>query len=536
MDLILYNGKGYTMDDTNPLIEAIAIKGNKIQAVGTNNKILLQSTENTVLINLNGHCFIPGFNDSHLHLYGTGVFLSQVNLLEVDSILKIKSIIRKYIDDNKEQAWIIGRGWNQDYFTDEVRYLTRSDLDEVDSNIPIVMKRACGHMLTANSKAIELAGITKHTKITGGSIDFEKGIFTENAIELIMNAIPEANIEQVKDILVRGMKYANSYGITSLQTDDLDFSKELDKQIVLQAYLQLQKEFRLSCRIYEQVLLPDIDKLKTFIENGYHTGVGDEFFKIGPLKLLADGSLGARTAALSIPYHDEPTTKGLLIYSNQELKEIITYAHQMNMQIAVHCIGDAAMNQVIDIYEKVIRDHPRDHRHGIVHCQIMTEEIHQRFAANNLIAYIQPIFLHYDHRIVEERVGSKLAKSSYAFKSLLKQKVKIAIGTDSPIELINPFNNIYTAVSRKNLQHQPSIGWFPEESLTIDEALKAYTIGSSYASFTEDVKGKLAEGYLADIVILSQDLYNIPADQILSTEALMTIVDGRVVYEKDFDF
>lgn len=535
MDLILYNGRGYTMDEGNPIIEAIAINGNKIVAVGSSKKILLMSTDKTVLINLNNHAFMPGFNDSHLHLYGTGIGLSQVNLLEVDSIKKIKTLISKYIDENKHQEWIIGRGWNQDYFTDELRFLSRRDLDEVSINIPIVMKRACGHVITANSKAIELARIDINTIIDDGSIDLDNGVFTENAIELIMNAIPEPRIEQIKEVLVKGMKLANSFGITSLQTDDLDFNKNINEQIVLQAYLELQSEHRLSCRIYEQSLLPKLDNVKAFYQAGYKTGVGDEFFKIGPLKLLADGSLGARTAALSKPYNDEPKTNGILIYSKQELKEIINYAHQIKMQIAVHCIGDAAIKQVMDIYEEVLFEYPQDnHRHGIVHCQIMTPEIHQSFARNKVIAYIQPIFIHYDHLIVEKRVG-KLAQTSYAFKSLLNNYVNIAIGTDSPIESINPFNNIYTAVTRKSLQKQPINGWFPEEALTIDEVLKAYTIGSSYASFSEDIKGKLAEGYLADIVILSKDLYNIPVDEILDTEALMTIVDGRVVYDKNFD-
>ena len=531
MDLILYNGIGYTMDENNPLVHAMAIVGNKIAAVGSNIEILKLKSKNTILINLHNNCFIPGLNDSHLHLYGTGKFLSQVNLLEIASISAVKQKVSDFLH-NTDDEWILGRGWNQDYFIDEARYINRSDLDEISTERPIVLTRACGHVITVNSKAIKLAGVDENTRVFEGTIDLEKGIFTENAINLITHAIPNPSITKVKEILLKAMKYANSFGITSLQTDDFTQGEALDKQTVLQAYLELQKEQLLTCRIYEQSLLPKINNLQEFIEAGYKTGIGDDFFKIGPLKLIADGSLGARTAALKKPYADDKNTMGILIYEKDELKDIISYAHNQGMQIAVHCIGDDAMEQVLDIYEEVLKANPRDnHRHGIVHCQIMNENLHQRFAFNNIIAYIQPIFIHYDHLIVEKRVGYELAKTSYAFQSLLKNGVKIAMGTDSPIELINPFNNIYCAVTRKSLNNTPQNGWLLEESLSIQEALFSYTVGSAYASFEETLK----RGYLADVAIIDKDIFNIPHDEIPSINVLMTIVDGRVVYERDFD-
>lgn len=536
MDLILYNGIGYTMDKLNPIIEAIAIKGNIIKSAGMNEDILALKNEETILIDLHKASFIPGFNDSHLHLYGTGKFLSQLNLLETTTLREVKNKINDYIKKNKNLKYYLGRGWNQDYFTDTNEYLTRNELDIISKKVPIVMTRACGHVLTANSKAIELAGITEDTKVEDGTIDLNRGVFTENALELIYNSIPEPTIEQVKEMLVKGMEHANSFGITSLQTDDLTQGGDIHRQLTLQAYLELQEEGKLTCRIYEQSLLPKIKFIDEFIDAGFNTGIGDDFFKIGPLKLLADGSLGARTAALKQPYADDQSTSGMYIYETEYLREIISFAHQKGMQIAVHCIGDGALEQVMGIYEDVLIKHPReDHRHGIVHCQIMNEDLQNRFAKNNIIAYIQPIFIHYDHKIVRSRVGEDLEKTSYAFKSLLDKGVNIAIGTDSPIELLNPFNNIYTAVTRKSLNFQPENGWLPNEALSIDEAIHGYTIGSAYASFDENVKGILKEGYLADITVLSKDLYNITEEEILNTEALLTIVDGRVVYEKDWD-
>ncbi|HEY8444670.1 MAG TPA: amidohydrolase [Bacilli bacterium] len=519
MELILFNGKIHTLDTKKEVYEAIAIDKELIIKVGKNEDILPLKTKNTTLIDLQGKTVIPGFNDSHMHLYSTGKNLQRVNLLGVNSIEEVKAKVKDFINNNSLLKFIKGRGWNQDYFQDEARFLTKDDLDEISKDYPILLLRACGHIGVVNSKALEL--IDANVNIDGGYVDYEKGILYENALSLLED---DESIDDIKETLQKAIVYANSFGITSVQTDD--FQKDYQK--VLSAYLELHQEKKLTCRVYEQCLLPNLEILEDFLKNGYYSGYGDDYFKIGPLKLLLDGSLGARTAALTKPYCDDLTTSGLLTYDDYELEAIMKYANSFNMQIAVHCIGDKAMKQALAIFHKL--HNPL--RPSIIHCQIMDEEIQNQFQALQVLALIQPIFLHYDHRIVEKRVGEDLARTSYAFKTLLNKGVKLALGTDSPIDTINPFANLYCAITRKDLEGNPPQGWNPQEKLTLDEALQLYTQGSSYASFEENKKGIIKSGFFADMIVLNQDIFNITSNQLLKTEVEYTIVGGKIVYQK----
>lgn len=529
--MIFYNGVIYTMDNKK-VVQAVKIQGDKIIKTGTNTDILNMKEPHELVIDLKNKTVLPGFNDSHMHLYGFGIHLDTVNLSKAKSIADIINEGRSYIETHNipSYQWIQGRGWNQDYFQDDKRYPTKVDLDKISTSYPIIFYRVCGHIAVVNSKALEICNINENTsQVEGGEFDYDLGIFKENALSLITDKIPKPTVQKIKTTLLKALAYANSKGITSIQSDDLSHAGNF--QDVLQAYHELHDEGKLTGRIYQQCLLTK-EELTTFLSLGYKTGVGDHFFKIGPLKILSDGTLGARTAALRMPYHDNPQATGMLCYSEEELEDLIHYAHKNGMQIAIHCIGDRALDVVLNCFKKLSSLDNR--RHGIVHCQITDYELIERMKNLHLCAYIQPIFLNYDLHIVEKRVGKALASTSYAFKTMLDKGIKVALGTDCPVEEINPLPNIYCAVTRCDLQGFPQGGWNPQEKLSIYEAIYAYTLGGAYTSFEEHLKGSLTENKLADMVVLNENPFTVAVDNLKDIEVLMTIVGGKIVYNNYF--
>ena len=532
MDKILYNAKIYSPNNQESFYEAVGIKDNLIVKVGNNQEVLSLRNTSTILIDCEGKLVIPGFNDSHMHLLSTGRLLSWVNLSNAKSISDVINITKEFILNNEQHDVIVGHGWNHDYFRDDKRFITASDLDQVSTTKPILLYRACGHIMSVNSQAIKIANIDLNHQVNGGEFDLKNGVFKENAIDLITKIIPEPTVEDIKTDLIKAMKHCNAYGITSVQSDDFSPIERINYKNTLIAYNELVKENKMSLRVYEQSLLPSLSILNKFIKDGYYTGMGNDLFKIGPVKLLADGSMGARTAALLNPYHDDNSTKGILNYSNDDLLELIKLAHNNNLQIAVHGIGDAAITQIVDSFEIALKNNPRiDHRHGIVHAQITNLELIKRMKNLKLLVYAQPIFIHYDKFIVEKRVGKEIASTSYLFKTMKNQGVEVSFGTDSPIEKVNPLDNIYTAVTRLSLNPEDKVSYLENEKFLVKEAINHYTIRSSYASFDEDKKGLIKEGYLADLVVLDNDIIeNNPID-ILKTTVLMTIMDGNIVYK-----
>lgn len=541
MDLILINGIIATQDKKDSFVEAVAIKDGNIVKVGTTAEMLDFKNEETEVIDLGGKLVLPGFNDSHMHLLNYGNFLKNIDLTGVKSIEEIIQKVKDILwEKNIEKGqWIKGRGWNNDYFQGNNRFPNRYDLDKISTEHPIILTRACGHIAITNSKALELANITKDTKQSiGGEFDIDKngeplGIFRENAIELINNIIPEPSVKELKDMLLVAIKKANVNGITSVQTDDFGVISYDNYEKIIKAYEELKKEGKLTLRVYEQCLFQEPNKLERFLGKGYNTGYGDEFFKIGPLKLIADGSLGARTAALTRPYKDAPHTYGILVFNQEELDNLVDIAHSKGMQVAIHAIGDKAMYMAFESIEKALDKNPKkDHRCGIVHCQITDKYLLNKFKELNVIAYIQPIFLDYDWKIAESRVGSELIKTSYNWKTLIDNKVNIACGSDCPVEDLNVMKGIYEAVTRKDLKGEPIDGWMPEQRLTVQEAVYGYTVGGAYTSFEEDIKGTIEEGKLADMVVLSKNIYKIPHDEIKDIKVEMTIFNGQIVYRK----
>lgn len=533
MDKILYNAKIYSPDNHDFFYEALGIKDNIIKIVGNNHEVLKHKESGTVLIDCKNKLVIPGFNDSHMHLHATGKLLSWVNLSNARSVNDVINITKEYIENNKDIKFIVGHGWNHDYFTDLKTYPTKDDLDKASLNLPILLYRACGHIMSVNSQAITLAGLSPNINVVGGEYNLDTGIFKENAIDLVTKIIPVASVEKIKIELINAMKHCNKYGITSVQSDDFSPIPSINYKAVISAYNELVKENKMTLRVYEQCLLPQEDILTKFINDGYYTSYGDDFFKIGPVKLLADGSLGARTAALINPYNDDNSTSGILNYTDNELKNLITQANNNNLQIAIHGIGDKAISQIIDSYDYALSLKPNsNHRHGIVHAQITNHNLINKMKDLNLLIYAQPIFIHYDKNIVYSRVGTSVANSSYLFKTMKDLGIEVSFGTDSPIEKVNPLDNIYTAVTRLSLNNDDLDPYLESEKFSIYEAIDHYTIRSSYASFDENKKGLIKEGYLADLVILDKDLFLIDPKEILNTNVLMTIVNGEIVYKR----
>ena len=475
-------------------------------------------------IDLNGKYVYPGFNDSHMHVVNYGQFLSSVSLYEHTTSLQ--DVLDTLKENLVEGKWLKGRGWNHDYFTDVNRFPTRADLDTVSTTTPIMITRACGHICIANSKAIELANLKEPQE--GDTYDLENGIFKENAVYLISDACPQPTVEDIKDYVLKAQDKLHEYGITSVHSDDL-LSATSNYKDALTALEQLKDENKLTVRIYEQSHFLDASTIQEFIDAGYNTGVGNEYFKIGPLKVLGDGSLGARTAYLSRPYYDNPNTQGIPIYTKEHLYDMFKTAHTQNMQIAIHAIGDGILDWILDIYNDLLVKYPRDdHRHGVVHCQITREDQLKEFERLNLHAYIQSIFIDYDNHIVEQRVIPETAQTSYNFKTLY-DIAHCSNGSDCPVEYPDVLKGIQLAMTRTSIDGTGP--YLKEQALSAKEAIYTFTKNGAFGSFEEDVKGMIKEGMYCDFTVLDSEIENTDVNAIKDIKVLETYVAGNCVYK-----
>ena len=533
------NGVIHTMNGKE-IVEAMVVENDKIIALGNNEEILKNTNENDSIIDLENNTVIPGFNDSHLHGLLTAQKMSQIDVTQTKSIDDlIKKSKEQLPKDIKDGEWIIGRGWLHDNFK-ENRFPTKDDLDKITTEYPLVLIRACIHICVVNSKALELINLDKNNLpiIEDGEIYTDEngeltGLFSESALLYVYNNFPKKSREEIKEMILKLQKHLNSYGITSIQSDDFTALNNTDYHEVIEAYKELAKEDKLTLKVYQQCLLNTPQKFIDFLDEGYKTKQDFGFYRIGPLKLLLDGSLGARTAVIEGGYADDSEANGISIYSDDTLYEYGKIAAQNNIQLAVHGIGDGATNQIIRLCKKINQNFGYgDYRHGIVHCQISTKPILDEIVKEKIVVYAQPIFLDYDIHIVENRVGKEKARTSYAFKTLLDDGASVSLGTDSPVDAISPFKNMYCAITRKDLSLTMDKGWFEQECLSIEEAVKAYTYESAYQSFEEDIKGTLEKGKVADFIVLDQNIFEVTPEKMLETQVLKTIVNGKLVYSK----
>lgn len=530
MTTILTNGKIYV--EKGKFVEALLIEDGVIKEIGSKEEILKNKADH--VIDLEGKTVLPGFNDSHLHLIGLGAFMSSCNLTQAKSIDEIIEIGKKFLEENKNMKVLSGRGWNQDYFTSgEKRLLNRHDLDKISTEIPIVFDRVCGHVAVGNTKAIELLEIDENTVVDGGTIELGEdgkpnGIFNENAVALIKSVIPEKSNEDIESEFLKAADYALSLGITSVQSCD---ASNKDFKNIFNIIHNIYDNGKTKLRYGFQFNFQDIEDFKEYLETEFKTGQYDEkFLSRGALKLFKDGSLGARTAYMLKDYEDAPGTRGVEALSDEQLEDLCKLATEHGIRVVTHAIGDGAVESVIRAYEKTMINGKNPLRHGIVHCQITSKDQLERIARLNIPIMYQPIFLDYDIKIAESRVGKELASSSYAFNTLYKLGAPISLGTDAPVEDCNPFPNIYCAVTRKGLDGKPEGGFYPEEKMEVEDVIDAYTIGSAYNEFKEDFKGRLKVGYVADLIVLDKDIFTIDEEEIKDIKVEKTMVDGEFVY------
>ena len=527
------NGVIHTLE--GDIVEAVAISGDKFATAGSNSEIKELCSSETQIVDLEGKYVFPGFNDSHMHLVLFGLMFDKIDLRGAHSIEEIIKRGRSFIKEKNKKPgeFIIGYGFDQNVFSDK-RLPLKEDVDLISKDHPILLDRICGHIGIANTLALKVMGITKDTVIKGGNIHKDasgnlNGIIDEAALDWFKSRIPKPGVPEIKDTILKATNEALRHGLTSIQTDDLEGT---DFDTMFKSYSSLADEDKLPVRIYEEVQAARCDKLKRFLDRGMRTGYGNDYFRIGNIKLLTDGSLGARTAALKDDYTDAPGNKGINVYTQEEMDEVIAMAHNAGMQVACHAIGDSAIEQVINSIEKAVKANNKQMRHRVVHCQIANPELFKRMVKLGITADIQPAFVPSDYELAEKRIGIERCKKSYAWKTMLNYGIHMGGGSDCPVESFDPMWGIYCAVNRQDANGNPHGGWMADEKLTVDEAIKLYTIGSAYNSFDENKKGTIKAGKMADMVVLSEDPYKVNPKDIKDIQVLMTVVGGKIRFAK----
>jgi predicted amidohydrolase YtcJ len=524
-DIIFINGRVHTVDPSRPEAEAFAICGERISHVGTTAQIRALAANRTRVIDLEGRRVVPGFNDAHVHFIDGADELVGVNLRPATDERDFARRLGEHASKLAAGKWILGGYWDHESWPSKA-LPTRQTIDSVTPNHPVFVQRLDGHMGLANSLAMKLAGITRDTASPdGGTIVRDAngeptGIFKDNAMALVMKAVPPPSLDDVMEKARAALKHAAEHGVTTVQ----DMTASATE---LAAYQALRERGELTARI-SSVQNHGIDGL---VRAGIKTGFGDDWIRIGGIKLFADGSMGSGTAAFFDPYTDDPSTTGLLLQSPEELQKAMIDADAAGFQLVVHAIGDRANAITIDAMEQVARvNGARDRRPRIEHAQVVRDADKKRMARLGIIASIQPSHCIDDMRWAERRIGKNRCAIAYDFRSFVDAGVKVAFGTDWYVEPLDPMLGLYAAVTRQFPDGTPAGGWFPEEKITMSQAVEFYTLGSAYAEHAEATKGSIAPGKLADIVVLSEDIFTIPSRQILQTRPVLTMVGGRIVF------
>ena len=539
-DVIFTHGNVYTgtVDPSSmgagKRADAIAVRGDRILAVGTRDEVLKTRGPETKMVDLGGHFVMPGFNDAHLHLANGGFEKLNVNLVGARTLDEFRERIRAKVEKAEPGAWIVGRGWDETLWPVKV-VPTRWDIDEVSDGHPVYVDRVDGHIGVANTRALQLASITVASRDPeGGKIDRDEagtptGVLRETARDAVHTVIPQPNHDQRRQAIELALADLASHGVTSAQ----DNSSWEDFQI----YEELEREGKLSARICEW--LPFDDPVDALNRKRSSHPASDSLLHTGMLKGFMDGSLGSKTAALLEPYSDDPKNSGLPQYEVARLNPMTRERLLAGYQIGFHAIGDKGVQMALDAFadaEKAAKENKvkaadggADYRLRIEHVQVTTQQQILRFKELKVIASMQPNHLLTDMNWAESRLGPKRAPHSYAWAEFLKRGVVLAFGTDYPVEPVTPFRGLYAAITRESENGKKS--YYPEQKLSIEQAIAAYTTGSAFAEFAEKQKGKLAPGLLADFVVLDRDITSVPAAKVLETQVLRTVVGGRTVYE-----
>jgi len=529
-DVILTNAKVYTVDAERPRAEAVAILDERIVAVGTAAEIDAWRGPETKVIDGRGHLLLPGFNDAHVHFMTGGQQLDSVDLKDAGSPEEFARRIGERVHQRPGE-WVLNGTWDEQRWT-PAELPTRQLIDGVTGTTPVFVQRYDGHMALANSVALRLAKVTARTPDPpGGEIVRDAqgnptGILKDAAMNLVFKVIPDMTAEQRAAALRRALAHAAQLGVTSVQEMG---SSAAD----IRTYMEFAERGELTTRIYAAI--PEMEWRKG-ADLGVRRAFGSPYLRLGALKGYADGSLGSTTAYFFEPYTDQPKTRGLL---SDEMRPIagmrgrLMKADEAGLQLCVHAIGDNAISLMLDIFADVAKaGAARDRRMRIEHAQHMAAKDFRRFAELGVIASMQPYHAIDDGRWAEKRIGPERIKTTYAFRTFLASGVRLAFGSDWTVAPLDPLQGIYAAVTRQTLDGKNPQGWVPEQKITVAETVEAYTLGSAYAEFQEREKGAIVPGKLADMVLLSDDIFSIPPEAIKDVKVEMTMVGGKVVYER----
>jgi len=529
-DLIIIKAKVWTVDKNRPTAQAVAVLGDRIVAVGSNADVEAWRGPATKVIDAGGKLLLPGFNDSHVHFVSGGLQLEQVQLNDTTSKEEFVRRIGERAKQTPKGEWMLGGDWDETKWTPP-QLPTKELIDPVTGDTPVFLSRYDGHMALANSAALRLAGVTAQTaEPAGGMIVRDAngnptGALKDAAMELVNKLIPPLSHEQRLKAVKRALAHAASLGVTSVQHMNPDYED-------IAAYSELLDRGELTARIYAAPLITQgvDDQVKIGIRRAF----GSPYLRIGAVKAYADGSLGSRTAYFFDPFVDQPAEHGLLsdeMHPVSLMRDRMMKADAAGLQLCTHAIGDQAISIILDLYSELIKAHGEDDRRlRIEHAQHMAAKDFDRFAQLHVIASMQPYHAIDDGRWAEGRIGRDRASRTYAFRTFLDHGVRLAFGTDWDVAPLNPMLTLYAAVTRETLDGKNPQGWFPEQKLTVAEAVEAYTMGSAYAEFQDKDKGSITPGKLADMVLLSEDIFSVPPDDISKVKVLRTLVGGWQVF------
>jgi predicted amidohydrolase YtcJ len=525
------HGRIYTNDSQHPWAAAMAVREGKIFCIGALDHVMLDcggGEEHAETVQLNGHFVMPGFNDAHVHLGAAGAGMLAVKLNGAASIEELQKRLSEAVSEHKEGEWIVGRGWDHTLWPDK-KFPNKQQLDAVSPKNPVLLRHISGHVAVANSLALQNAGITKDTPNPKGG-EFERdadgaltGMLKEGpAIRLVEQYIPDPSPTERRRGIEMVLAEVAKNGVTSVQ-DNSEWEDFL-------VYHDLKDEGKLTARITEWLhFTAPLRELQNLRGEG---GTSDPWLKTGAVKMVTDGALGSRTAAMLAPYSDDPSTSGILIMDPDKLRQMAIERDKAGFQLAFHAIGDRANRVALDVLEAVAKANgPRDRRDRIEHAQVVAPEDLPRFASLNVIASMQPSHQTNDMRWAEQRVGPERLKGAYAWATLQKEGAHLAFGTDYPVESVSPMRGLYACVTRELPEGGPAGGWQPHEKIAMEECIRAYTSGSAYAQFEDGKKGELKPGEYADFILLSSDLTKVPPADYVKTRVLRTVVGGRTVYQ-----
>lgn len=529
-DLIIENAKVWTVDKAIPSAQAVAVLGDRIVAVGSNAEVEVWRGPQTQVLDAAGRLLLPGFNDAHVHFISGG---SQLDNVQLNDATSAKEFARRIGDKAKATSkgeWILGGDWDETKWN-PAELPTKETIDSLTPDNPVFVSRYDGHMGLMNSVALKLAGVDKSTaEVPGGAIVRDAqgnptGALKDAAMSYIYKVIPALSHEQRAHAVQRALAHAASVGVTSVQDMNPDYAD-------IAMYAELLERGMLTTRIYAA---PPIAFVDDQVKIGVRHSFGGPFLRIGAVKGYADGSLGSRTAYFFEPFDDQPGNHGLLsdeMHPVSRMRGHMMTADAAGIQICTHAIGDQGISMILDLYAEVTKAHgPADRRLRIEHAQHMAARDFERFDQLDVIASVQPYHAIDDGRWAQGRIGHDRASRTYAFRTFLQHGVRLAFGTDWNVAPLNPMQTIYAAVTRATLDDKHPEGWFPEQKLTVAEAIEAYTMGSAYAEFQEKNKGSITAGKLADMVLLNEDITSIDPVKIRHVEVLKTIVGGKVVFD-----